>query len=167
MRIPEFNCLSVEKKKELLTQCCGSAAWVNKMLAAPPVEDVVDLAENAEEKWYECKSEDWLEAFQHHPKIGDINSLKKKFANTAHLAANEQISVSTASEKILEDLAKGNEIYEQKFDYIFIVCATGKSAEEMLQILNFRLTNSPEDEIKIAAGEQLMITKLRLKKLFV
>ncbi|MDB5246630.1 MAG: uraD [Segetibacter sp.] len=136
-------------------------------MAEPPFKDLVDLEETAEEKWRECIELDWLEAFQHHPKIGDINSLKKKFASTAHLASNEQSSVNIASEKILEELAKGNEAYEKKFGYIFIVCATGKSAEEMLNILRSRLPNSAADEIEIAAEEQIKITKLRLEKLFV
>ncbi len=166
MTIAEFHHLDAEQKKELLIQCCGSSAWVDKMIAAPPAEDLVNLEETAEEKWYQCSEDDWLEAFTHHPKIGDSNSLKNKFANTAAWAANEQSGVNTASNKTLEELAAKNEDYEKKFGYTFIVCATGKSAEEMLAILQKRLTNKPGDEIKIAAEEQLNITKLRLEKLF-
>ena len=166
MTIAEFDHLEFDHKKELLTKCCGSAAWVAKMLDEPFAEDLVDLEETAEETWYDCTEADWLEAFSHHPKIGDIQSLKEKFSNTAAWASKEQGSVDTAPENVLHQLAKANEEYEQKFGYIFIVCATGKSAEEMLAILQGRLPNDAVDEIKIAAEEQLKITKLRLEKLF-
>ena len=166
MTIADFDHLSFEKKKELLQKCCGSSAWVNKMLAAPAVEDLVDLFETSDESWYACSKQDWLEAFQQHPRIGDITSLKERYANTAAWASNEQSGVSAAPGKILEDLSKANGVYESKFGYIFIVCATGKSAGEMLEILNSRLRNDPEQEIKIAAEEQNKITKIRLEKLF-
>ena len=166
MTIAEFDHLDFDHKKGLLTKCCGSAAWVAKMLNAPFAEDLVDLEETAEEKWYDCTEADWLEAFGHHPKIGDIQALKEKFSNTAAWAGKEQSAVDTAPENVLQQLAKANEDYEQKFGFIFIVCATGKSAEEMLAILQGRLPNSAADEIKIAAEEQLKITKLRLEKLF-
>ena len=166
MTIAEFDHLDIDQKKELLTKCCGSAEWVAKMLDAPFAEDLVDLEETAEEIWYACTQADWLEAFSHHPKIGDINSLKEKFSNTAAWASKEQAAVDKAPENILHQLAKANEEYEQKFGFIFIVCATGKSAEQMLAILQGRLPNNAANEIKIAAEEQLKITKLRLEKLF-
>jgi 2-oxo-4-hydroxy-4-carboxy-5-ureidoimidazoline decarboxylase len=166
MTIAEFDHLPAKQKRELLQKCCGSASWIEKMMDAPPAEDLVDLEETAEEKWWECSERDWLQAFEHHPKIGDINSLKEKYANTVEWASNEQSGVNVASDEILIALAKANDDYEQKFGHIFIVCATGKSAGEMLEILQSRLPNSAEDEIKIAADEQLKITKLRLEKLF-
>jgi 2-oxo-4-hydroxy-4-carboxy-5-ureidoimidazoline decarboxylase len=165
MTIAEFDHLNIEEKKKLLYQCCGSTVWVEKMLTVPPIDDLIELFEDAEEKWYECSEKDWKEAFSNHPKIGDIESLKKKFASTAQWASGEQAGVNTATEKILEKLAEGNKLYEDKFGYIFIICATGKPAEEMLKNLEERLTNDPEDEIKIAAGEQNKITQLRLEKL--
>jgi 2-oxo-4-hydroxy-4-carboxy-5-ureidoimidazoline decarboxylase len=166
MTIAEFDHLDIEEKKVLLQQCCGSSTWVNNMVAAPPAEDLVDLLEIAEEQWYACHESDWREAFTHHPKIGDIDTLKEKFAATAQWAAGEQEEVKQASEQTLQQLAEGNQAYEQRFGYIFIVCATGKSADEMLQLLNQRLYNNPEVEIQIAMEEQLKITKLRLEKLF-
>ena len=166
MTIAEFDHLREETKKTLLLQCCGSSAWVDKMLTVFPVEDLVELLKAAEEKWDECNAEDWREAFNHHPKIGDINSLKEKFANTAQWASAEQSGVNDAAENVIQELAKANEAYEKKFGNIFIVCATGKSAEQMLGILKERLNNCKEEEIKIAAAEQLNITKLRLEKLF-
>lgn len=166
MTIADFDRLDTEQKRELLTKCCGASGWVNKMLAMPIAEDLVDLEEMAEEQWYECTEQDWREAFEHHPKIGDINSLKEKFSNTVEWASNEQLGVDSAAENTLLALATANKDYENKFGYIFIVCATGKSAVEMLEILNSRLLNLPEEEIEIAAEEQFKITRLRLEKLF-
>lgn len=166
MTIAEFDHLEVEEKKKLLHSCCGSTAWVNNMLSALPAEDLVDLLEIAEEKWYACHEADWREAFSHHPQIGDLESLKEKFSDTSQWAAGEQASAKQASEQTLEQLAEGNHVYRQRFGYIFIVCATGKSADEMLHLLNQRLYNNPDVEIQIAMEEQLKITKLRLEKLF-
>ena len=166
MTIAAFDHLDPEEKKKMLYQCCGSRAWVEKMLAVPPAEDLIDLFEDAEEKWYECSEQDWKQAFSNHPRIGDLESLKKKFASTAKWVSNEQLGVNTATENILERLAECNKLYEEKFGYIFIICATGKSADEMLKSLEERLPNAPKDEIKIAAAEQNKITQLRLEKLF-
>jgi len=135
------------------------------MLPFFPADDLVELLEDAEEQWFKCSEEDWKRAFAQHPKIGDIDSLKKKFASTAAWASGEQSGVNAASQNTIEALAEANKKYEDKFGYIFIVCATGKSAEEMLEILLSRLPNDPEEEIEIAADEQNKITKLRLEKL--
>ena len=119
----------------------------------------------AEEQWYSCSEADWREAFSHHPKIGDMESLQKRFAATAQWAAAEQQGVHTARQQTLTLLEEANKKYEEKFGYIFIVSASGKSADELLHILESRLQNSPEEEIKIAADEQNKITLLRLQKL--
>jgi 2-oxo-4-hydroxy-4-carboxy-5-ureidoimidazoline decarboxylase len=166
MTIAEFDHFDDNRKKELLYQCCGSEAWVNSMLRALPAEDLVDLLEIGESNWYACNATDWVEAFSQHPKIGDTESLKEKFKSTAHLAAGEQSSVKEASEQTLQALAEHNKLYELKFGYIFIVCATGKSADEMLALLKVRLQNNLEDEMEIAMEEQNKITRLRLEKLF-
>src|SRR5262249_25549324 len=109
---------------------------------------------------------DVLEAFEHHPRIGaDLAALREKFGSTATLAASEQASVARASEATLVALRDANVRYEAKFGHIFIVCATGKSADERLAILRSRLDNDPETELRIAAGEQAKITRLRLEKL--
>lgn len=161
----EFNILPREQLIAELTRCCGSTAWVQRMLPFIPADDMVELLEDAEEQWWLCSEEDWKEAFAHHPRIGDIDSLKKKYASTAAWASGEQSGSANASEETLKALAKGNRLYEEKFGYIFIVCATGKSAEEMLAMLQERLNNSPEEEIRIAADEQNKITQLRIEKL--
>ena len=135
------------------------------MLPFIPADDMIELLEDAEEQWWQCNEDDWKEAFRHHPKIGDVGSLAKKFASTAQWASGEQSGVHAAAKETIEALAEGNRLYEEKFGYIFIVCATGKSADEMLNLLRSRLGNSPGDEIKIAADEQNKITKLRIEKL--
>lgn len=134
------------------------------MLPFVPADDMVELLEDAEEQWWLCSEDDWKEAFRHHPKIGDLDSLRKKFSSD-QWAAGEQGAVAAAAAATLEALAEGNRLYEEKFGYIFIVCASGKTAEEMLEILKERLQNTPEEEIKIAADEQNKITKLRIEKL--
>jgi len=165
MTLTELNNLSDVQRKESLRKCCGAEVWVAAMNELFPVLNKEALLQKADEVWNNLNESDWREAFNHHPKIGDVNSLKEKFANTANWASGEQSSVRQAPQQTLEELAKGNRDYEAKFGYIFIVCATGKSAGEMLQILKTRLPNSKEAEIKLAAAEQAKITKLRLEKL--
>lgn len=165
MTLERLNGLNESKRKAVLRMCCGATAWVNKMAAAFPAEDKTALLDKAEKIWFSCSEKDWQEAFTHHPKIGDLDSLKEKFANTVRWAEGEQSGVKHTTQEILEQLAEGNRLYEEKFGYIFIVCATGKSAEEMLIILQSRLSNDPKEEIKIAMNEQNKITKLRLEKL--
>lgn len=166
MTIAEFDHLSIEEKRKLLFQCCGSAAWVDRMLAAMPVEDLVDLDEIAEDSWYQCEEADWKEAFKQHPKIGDVKTLREKFPSTADMAGEEQAGVAGASEQTLLALAEENKKYEKKFGYIFIVSATGRSANEILGILAERLQNDPGEEIQVAMEEQNRITRIRLEKIF-
>ncbi len=163
--LEQLNAMSSESFRVALTQCCGAHRWVDEMVKCRPFESTEALFKAAEEIWFRLSPEDWLEAFTHHPKIGDINSLRAKFQNTRHLAENEQSGVQTATEETLNALANGNVLYEKKFGYIFIVCATGKSAAEMLAILESRLDNPPDVELNIAAQEQNKITRLRLEKL--
>ncbi|MDB5228244.1 MAG: uraD [Bacteroidota bacterium] len=165
MTITELNNLSKEQLVQELSKCCGSRTWVNKMTEVFPVMDYDELVDRADEKWVECKEEDWLEAFSHHPKIGDINSLKEKFASTAQWASGEQSGMQSADENIIHALADANADYEKKFGFIFIVCATGKSASQMLELLEIRMKNERDYELRVAAAEQAKITKLRLEKL--
>jgi 2-oxo-4-hydroxy-4-carboxy-5-ureidoimidazoline decarboxylase len=109
--------------------------------------------------------EDWLEAFSHHPRIGDRGSLAERFPHTAGWSASEQGGVAGAGEGLLDVLLQANRDYEARFGYIFIVCATGKSASQMLALLQERLPNAPDAELEIAAAEQRKITAIRLKKL--
>ena len=155
---------SLPEARRLLTTCCGSSAWVERMLRRRPFRTEESLTTAAREAWADLTHTDWLEAFSHHPKIGDRASLAKRFAATAHLSAREQRGVEDATAQILDDLAAGNRAYEDAFGYIFIVCASGKSAAEMLALLQQRLHNDAATEIRVAAEEQLRITELRLRR---
>ena len=160
MTLNELNNLSKEEAGKLLSSCCGSSKWSSLLMKKFPFKDENDLVAVAEYSWYnECAEADWLEAFTHHPKIGDVKSLTEKFAG------KEQAAVAAASKEIIEALAKANSDYETKFGFIFIVCATGRSADEMLRLLNDRINNSKEEELNIAMGEQHKITIIRFKKL--
>lgn len=165
MTLHELNILPPPQLKEELAKCCGSSAWIDRMLPFFPAEDLVEVLEDAEEQWFLCSEADWKQAFAQHPRIGDIESLQKKFASTAEWAIGEQGGIKTATQQTLQSLAEANKKYEEKFGYIFIVCATGKSANEILTQLETRLQNSPEVEIEIAADEQNKITRLRIEKL--
>jgi 2-oxo-4-hydroxy-4-carboxy-5-ureidoimidazoline decarboxylase len=151
--------------RRLLATCCGSSRWIDRMLARRPFGSQEALLSAAREQWLALDPTDWREAFAHHPRIGDVDALKRRFAATRHLSEREQRGVASASEDVLMNLAEENRAYEQKFGYIFIVCADGKTAAEMLTLLRGRIANRPEIEIHIAAEEQARITELRLKGL--
>jgi 2-oxo-4-hydroxy-4-carboxy-5-ureidoimidazoline decarboxylase len=165
MTLPDLNTLAPTARAEALATCCGATAWVAALNAQFPFASTSALYEAAERTWHNLSEADWREAFAHHPKIGDVTALKEKFASTAAWAAGEQGAVKQASEDTLAALAAGNAAYERQFGYIFIVCATGKSAEEMLTLLQARLPHGPSREIHVAMGEQAKITHLRLTKL--
>ncbi|MEW5798736.1 MAG: 2-oxo-4-hydroxy-4-carboxy-5-ureidoimidazoline decarboxylase [Bacteroidota bacterium] len=166
MTLEEFNVLSDEKFFAELERCCGSRQWINGMKKKRPYNSFTSIFQHADNVWKSLSQDDWKEAFTHHPKIGDVENVRKKFGSTGNWAESEQRGVQNSSEEILRQLAEGNNSYEKKFGYIFIVCATGKNADEMLSILNSRLNNSVEQEIHIAAEEQRKITRIRLEKLF-
>ena len=160
-----LNALPDDEARVVLGRCCGAWAWGKQMASSRPFRDRNQLIAAAERIWMELPPEVWLEAFHHHPRIGDMASLRERFASTADLASREQSSVATATTETLEALAEGNRAYEEKFGYIFIVCATGKSADEMLALLRARLSNDAATEIRNAAAEQMKITRLRLERL--
>jgi 2-oxo-4-hydroxy-4-carboxy-5-ureidoimidazoline decarboxylase len=151
-----------DEARNLLRACCGSTRWVERMLARRPFETVDRALRIAREEWFDLTPADWREAFSHHPRIGDVEGLRKKFGETRVLSEREQSGVSRASKGILDALLEGNRLYEDRFGYVFIVCATGKTAEEMLALLRSRLANDPDVEIRIAAEEHARITELRL-----
>jgi 2-oxo-4-hydroxy-4-carboxy-5-ureidoimidazoline decarboxylase len=165
MTLSDLNALAPAARAEALATCCGAAAWVATLNAQFPFATPDALYEAAERTWHNLGEADWREAFAHHPKIGDMDALREKFASTATWAAGEQGAVKQASQATLDALAAGNEAYERKFGYIFIVCATGKSAAEMLALLQARLPHDPSQEIHVAMREQAKITRLRLQKL--
>ena len=165
MTLSQLNQLSLKELEPELHKCCGSTTWVNNMAAIFPVRSMDYLLNQSDNIWEDCTEEDAREAFSNHPKIGDLSQLKEKFEATSEWAAGEQEGVQHTTTQVLEALAESNQEYETKFGFIFIVCASGMLAEEMLSLLKLRLLNSREDEISIAMEEQNKITRLRLKKL--
>lgn len=164
-KLSRLNSLPTAEAQAELLKCCGSKSWTKRLLHQRPFTSMEDLTAKADQVWWSLESADWLEAFLSHPKIGE----KKAAADTARLArewsANEQSGMRDSSAATVDELARFNRVYEDKFGFIFIVCASGKSSEEMLAILKDRVTNEREDELQIAAGEQAKITQLRLRKL--
>ena len=146
-------------------RCCGSRRWADRMVEARPFASEAELLRAADAADRALEPDDWLEAFAAHPKIGDLGALRAKFASTATWAAGEQAGVAWASEATLHALAEGNRDYEARFGHRFIVCATGKTADEMLALLRGRLGNAPDLERTIATGEQAAIHRIRLRKL--
>jgi 2-oxo-4-hydroxy-4-carboxy-5-ureidoimidazoline decarboxylase len=159
------DALPPEEARALLRACCGSSRWVERMLERRPFGSEEAMLSAAREVWVALGPADWIEAFAAHPKIGDRDALRSRFAETRHLAAREQAGVDGAPEDVLSALAAGNAAYEEKFGYIFIVCATGLTAGQMLARLRDRLANDPAIELRVAAEEQGKITELRLRKL--
>jgi 2-oxo-4-hydroxy-4-carboxy-5-ureidoimidazoline decarboxylase len=151
----QIDSSSVEDARALLSRACGARRWVDRMLIRRPFGSRDALLAVARDEWFLLDEADWREAFSHHPKIGQKSADR--------IASKEQSGVSGAAADVLTALAEGNRAYEEKFGYIFIVCATGKSAEEMLALLRQRLPNDPTKEIRIAAEEQAKITALRLR----
>lgn len=154
-----------EAARAALGRCCGARRWVESMLASRPFRTRAALIAAAGRAERGMAREDWLEAFSHHPRIGDLDALRARFAGTAAWAGAEQRGAAAASEATLAALAEGNREYERRFGYIFVVCATGKSADEMLGLLRARLGNAPGAELAIAAAEQSKIARLRLDRL--
>lgn len=159
MTLIDFNNLDSEVAARKLFDCCGSELWASMMMKQFPFASEKEMVDTATEIWYnKCVGADWLQSFTHHPKIGDSKSLKEKFAG------KEQEGIITASNEVIDALGNANIDYEKKFGFIFIVCATGRSADEMLRLINDRLRNNYEEELDIAMGEQHKITIIRFKK---
>lgn len=160
MTLSQFNTLDVATAIKHFMDCCGSTKWTSCMMDHFPFTSEKELVDLAAKIWYdECGESDWRESFTHHPKIGDVKRLTEKFAG------KEQAGVAVATTETIEALAQANTNYESKNGFIFIVCATGKSANEMLQILLDRIKNTVGEELNIAMGEQQKISIIRFRKL--
>ncbi len=150
----------------LLERCCGASRWVTTMVARRPFGSDAALFATADAEWARMERADVLEALAHHPRIGaDLDELRERYGSTATWAAAEQAGAGAADEATLLALRDGNLRYEARFGHVFVVCATGKSAREMLALLEARMSNADDDELAVAAAEQAKITKLRLEKL--
>jgi OHCU decarboxylase len=150
----------------LLQSCCGATAWVQAMVTRRPFQTLGVLLREADEIWWSLTPDDWRQAFAHHPRIGERAAAAEQSTRAQAWSEGEQIGVNAAAANVRDALAEGNREYERKFGHIYLVCATGKTAEEMLAILRDRLGNDAATELRVAAGEQAKITRLRLEKMF-
>jgi len=165
MNIESLNKVGKRDARPFFYNCCSCDAWVDRMCAGRPYVTRQAVFEAADVNWKNLGEADYLQAFKGHAKIGDLDSLKERFSGSGALAANEQGSIRHANNQTLETLASANQQYEDRYGFIFIVCATGKSATEMLALLEARLSNDRATEIGFAAEEQRKITRIRLEKL--
>ena len=166
MRLEDLNALDEAAAAEALLRCCGSSRWAREMASARPFAGVEAMAGTAEARWSALDRADWLEAFAAHPTIGAGKAGKAGEAGQAgRWSDEEQAGVAEAAEQTKQRLADANRDYEARFGYIFIVCATGKTAGEMLALLEARLRHDAGEELRIAAEEQRKITQLRLRRL--
>lgn len=160
-----LNELPVDEAEAAFRDCCGSSEWAGRMAEARPFPMLEDLYRTAANIWFSLSAVDWLDAFAAHPKIGAKKAAPVQKIRAAKWSAGEQSGMDAANDAVRNDLADANRLYEDKFGFIFIVCATGKSSDEMLAICRARLGNSSETEMRIAAEEQRKITEIRLNKL--
>lgn len=164
MTLTELNELNADEAYSWFNQCCVASRWCKLMLDGMPFKDKAALLHHAQQTWAQCENTDYLEAFEGHPMIGDIASLRAKYASTKTLASNEQQGAAEADEASLIELNQINHLYLAKHGFIFIICATGLSAQTMLNELKLRYVNTTSTEIVCAAAEQLKITLLRINK---
>jgi allantoicase len=163
--LERINRLPHQRAVSALRDCCGSKQWAKQMAALRPFAGEEELFDAADKTWSELAHEDWLEAFQHHPPVGEKQAKARQSATASRWSAREQSSAKTAAPEVLEALAAQNRVYAEKFGYVFLICATGKTSEEILNALRLRLPNDPDTELCAAAEEQRKITRLRLEKL--
>jgi allantoicase len=160
-----FNSLPRTKAREALLDCCGSQMWVEQMLQRMPFPDIAYVLDTGEKIWAALDPSDWAEAFRHHPAIGGKSAEKIQSAKAKKWSKGEQAAARGASERTVAALARGNAEYQAKFGHVFLICATGKTSDEILASLTQRLPNNPGVELRIAAEEQRKITRIRLEKL--
>ena len=161
-----LDALPAHEAMLLLQSCCGATAWVQAMVARRPFQTLGILLRDADELWWSLTPDDWREAFDHHPRIGERVAATEQSRRAQAWSEGEQKGVDSAAANLRDALAEGNREYERKFGHIYLVCATGKSAEEILAMLRDRLNNDATTELRVAAGEQARITRLRLEKMF-
>jgi len=159
-----WNRLPYEEAVREIIPCCSSKNWAESLVSQRPLRDESALLAAADAAWQGLNAEDWREAFRCHPRIGESRSEQNASAKSAAWSAQEQEKTAAANGDVKLALARGNRDYEQKFGHIFIVCATGKPAGEVLEILRRRMQNDAATELRQAAEEQRQITHIRLKK---
>lgn len=164
MVLDRWNQLREQEAAEEVLPCCGSMAWARELAARRPLQDEASLLAASEEIWNSLGQPDWVEAFAKHPRIGERKAPAVASAQSASWSEQEQRNVASAGDALQEALAEANREYERRFGRVFIVCATGKGASAILDILRRRLQNDDATELREAAEEQRKITDLRLKK---
>ena len=163
--LERLNLLPASEAENELLKCCGSPEWAARVIAERPFKNMADLMAKADRVWCSLEPRDWLEAFHNHPKIGEKKAAAKTAVEAQKWSEDEQSGIRNSAQQTMDALTEMNRQYEEKFGFIFIVCATGKSSEEMLAILRARLENPAGMELRMAAAEQAKITQLRLRKL--
>ncbi len=164
MLLDDWNSLPAEDAIGPILACCGSCAFASALLNARPVDSLDDLLKKADTIWWSLNESDWLEAFACHPRIGESRPAASHQFRA--WSKEEQSKASAAATTVLASIAEKNKEYEARHGFIYIVCASGKSAEELLTILDRRISNPTAVEIKEAAEQQRQITHLRLRKWF-
>lgn len=157
MTLADFNELPADEARAALLSCCGSRRWVQQVEQARPFASLAALLSAVTAVEAELADADWLEAFGAHPRIGE--------RSTSPWSQSEQAAALDAAAEVQQELAQANRAYEEKFGFIFIVFASGKSPEQMLALLRQRMHNTRAQEIENAAAEQGKITRARLEKL--
>lgn len=163
--LARLNALPAAKAEADLLTCCGSREWARRVTALRPFAGEDALFDAAEVVWWALDREDWLQAFRSHPRIGEKKAEAGQTGREQGWSRGEQAGMDAAADATRRALADGNRAYEERFGHIYLVCATGRTADELLSMLTQRLENEPEAELRVAAGEQARITRLRLQKL--
>lgn len=162
--LSQWNLASEQTAASEILPCCGSTRWARELTLARPFHDTSKLFESSDRIWWELSRSDWDEAFRSHPRIGERKTPASATKQSAEWSRQEQAALGPSDAEVFNNLANANRRYEERFGRIFLVCATGKSAAEMLAILERRLENDPETELREAAEEQRQITQLRMRK---
>jgi OHCU decarboxylase len=164
LTLNELNALPMSEAERELLACCGSRAWAREVAAGRPYVDLEVLLATSDWAWSRLAPDDWLEAFAQHPRIGEraaatVTVIERRWSE------GEQSRAQESGPSVLAELARANAKYEDRFGHVFLICATGKTANEILANARSRLNNDPERELRVAAEEQRRITHLRLRKL--
>jgi 2-oxo-4-hydroxy-4-carboxy-5-ureidoimidazoline decarboxylase len=162
--LAQWNEASTDAAVAQILSCCGSTAWAREMARRRPFHEVSSLPATSDDVWGSLTKADWMEAFLSHPRIGESKATDSSSPNSVAWATQEQQKVADTGDAVKIALAEGNREYEKKFGHLFIVCATGKSAPEMLEILQRRMRNNAEVELHEAAEQQRQIMQIRLRK---
>jgi OHCU decarboxylase len=164
LTLRELNALSSSEAERELLACCGSRSWAREVAAGRPYADLEALVATSDRAWSALAPDDWLEAFAKHPRIGE-RAAATATRTEQRWSAGEQSRAQEGTSSVLAELATANAEYEDRFGHVFLICASGKTADEILANARARLHNDPERELRVAAEEQRRITHLRLRKL--